>query len=511
MTSWLNQPVTSSGPLLTRLAYLFHRTQPLLQESYPDPFGEDQEKLAYWFVQFGPQNHSLHPDLVRPVLRTLRLKSRLGIVLRELVERLRTGRRPALAAGAAPQPASDMPLHTPAMVEQVDELDEQPAPDALAMTEPMIARRIGLTRGVNLVCPDLRGSLASRLAGGMSTALSGAGIESAEISIFMKLPVEVVHNEIRQRTGAPFPVTLIFGDLTLAPQIVKGLPLTTRAGTYRIAYWTWDLAYLPLVFNEYFSLFDEVWAPSFYSARTLQSIARVPVRMVPPCVTVPEPGGVGRGELGLESDRFYFFSTFDAGDHPQRANPSAMVAAIRRVAKAASRPVGLALQITNADCDPGLIGGMVAEAAGAPVTIFTDDDWQDLLPGRLAVCDAYLSLHRCEGVGLPLISSMMLGKPVVATDYGGVSEYLDESTGFPVPFEMTRINENYNHFPAGAAWAAVDVRAAAELMLSVVESPEQAAARAGVGRQKVESTYSVDAVASRLNEEMTRVLAQLES
>jgi glycosyltransferase involved in cell wall biosynthesis len=472
---------------------------------------EDQEKLAYWFVLFGPQNHSLHPDLVRPVLRTLRLKSRLGISLRGLIERLRASRQSAPVADTATRPASDLPLHMPAMVERVGDLGEQRAADALATTPvPMIARRVALARGVNLVCPDQRGSLASQLAAGTSTALSHARLDAAEIMVDLKLPVDVVHNEIRQRTGTPFPVTLIFGDLTLAPPIIKGLPMTTRAGTYKIAYWTWDLGYLPLVFNDYFSLFDEVWAPSLFTARALQSIARVPVHLVPPCVTVPEPGGVERGELGLESERFYFFSTFDSGDHPQRLNPSAMVAAIRRVAKAASRPVGLVLQLTSADRDPNLVGRLVAEAEGAPVTIFADNDWQEVLPRRLAGCDAYLSLHRCEGLGLPLISSMMLGKPVVATGYGGVSEYLDERTGFPVPFEMAKVSANYGHYPLGAAWAEADVSAAAELMLSVVESPEQAAARAEAGRRKVESTYSIEAMASRLGEEMTRVLGQLE-
>jgi glycosyltransferase involved in cell wall biosynthesis len=510
MTSWLNQPVTSSGPLLTRLAFLLHRTQPMLQESYPDPLGQDQEKLAYWFVLFGPQNHGLHPDLVRPVLRTLRLKSRLGIYLRGVVERFQASRQ-SEAADLATRPASDLPLHTPAMDEQGDEPNGDRVAPGDQPPAPIIAKRIALARGVNLVCPKLRGALTSQLASGISAALQHATVDAAEIMIDLTIPTSVVHNEIRQRTGAPYPVTLIFSDLTLAPTIVKGLPLTTRAGTYKIAYWTWDLAHLPLVFTDHFSLFDEVWAPSTYTARALRSIASVPVKVVPPCVAVPEQGDTGREELGLDRDRFYFLATFDAGDHPQRMNPSAAITAIRRVAKESSQPVGLALQITNADRDPTLIGNLVSEAEGAPVTIFTDDDWQAVLPGRLAGCDAYLSLHRCEGLGVPLISSMMLGKPVIATGYGGVCDYLDESTGFPVPFEMTRISGNYGHYPRGAAWAEVDVMAAVNLMLSVIEGPAEAAARAEAGRRKVEESYSVGAAAGRLSNEMTRVLVQLES
>ena len=80
-------------------------------------------------------------------------------------------------------------------------------------------------------------------------------------------------------------------------------------------------------------------------------------------------------------------------------------------------------------------------------------------------------------------------------------------TGRPVASDVFE----RGHFPLGAAWAEADVAAAAEQMLSVVESPEQAAARAEAGRRKAESTYSIEPVARRLNEEMTRVLEQLES
>ena len=50
----------------------------------------------------------------------------------------------------------------------------------------------------------------------------------------------------------------------------------------------------------------------------------------------------------------------------------------------------------------------------------------------LATCDAYVSLHRSEGFGIGMAEAMLRGKPVVATAYGGNTDFLTEETGYPV-------------------------------------------------------------------------------
>ncbi len=60
------------------------------------------------------------------------------------------------------------------------------------------------------------------------------------------------------------------------------------------------------------------------------------------------------------------------------------------------------------------------------------------LEARLAMADAYLALHRSEGLGLLPVEALLLGKPVAATGYGGLTDVLDESTGSPVPFRRGR-------------------------------------------------------------------------
>lgn len=53
-------------------------------------------------------------------------------------------------------------------------------------------------------------------------------------------------------------------------------------------------------------------------------------------------------------------------------------------------------------------------------------------------CDAYVSLHRQEGFGLPIAEAMMAGKPVIATQYGGPAEF-GLPIGCAVPSQPTPV------------------------------------------------------------------------
>ena len=47
----------------------------------------------------------------------------------------------------------------------------------------------------------------------------------------------------------------------------------------------------------------------------------------------------------------------------------------------------------------------------------------DEIIGLMNVCDVFMSLHRSEGVGYSIAESMMLGKPVIATNYSGNTDF----------------------------------------------------------------------------------------
>lgn len=79
-------------------------------------------------------------------------------------------------------------------------------------------------------------------------------------------------------------------------------------------------------------------------------------------------------------------------------------------------------------------------------------------------CDAYVSLHRQEGFGLPIAEAMMAGKPVIATGFGGPAEF-----GLPIDcqvgYQKTPVfGMPWATYSGRMSWAEPDLSRAKEMM-----------------------------------------------
>ena len=120
------------------------------------------------------------------------------------------------------------------------------------------------------------------------------------------------------------------------------------------------------------------------------------------------------------------------------------------------------------------------------------------LGALMGLADAYVSLHRSEGFGLPLAEAMALGKPVIATGWSGNMDFMSAENSLPVPFKLVELERDCGPYEKGATWAAPDVEAAAVLMRRVAASPEFAARIGSNARLFVESNLSPAAVGAKL-------------
>ena len=175
---------------------------------------------------------------------------------------------------------------------------------------------------------------------------------------------------------------------------------------------------------------------------------------------------------------------------PERKNPGGLLAAFARAAREGGRPVRLLIKVNHAEADPGYVDQLRRRAEGLPVTLVTGTLTREAVNGLTAACDAYVSLHRSEGLGLPLIEAMYLGKPVIATGYGGVTDFLDDETGLVVRHRLIALDSPQGPYPAGAVWAEPDVEHAAELMRALADAPDSAAPRIAAARRRVPELYS---------------------
>ena len=92
----------------------------------------------------------------------------------------------------------------------------------------------------------------------------------------------------------------------------------------------------------------------------------------------------------------------------------------------------------------------------------------------MACCDVYVSLHRSEGFGLTLAEAMSLGKPVIATDYSGNTDYMTAYNSFPVRYRLKELDRRFGPYEKGTVWADPDIDHAAGWMRQVHDNPTYA-------------------------------------
>ncbi len=502
MTAWLNEPIPGAAertPWITRLALLLWRIRPDVQRSFPDPLEADQAAYADWFCRHAPSEFHLHPDLVEPVLKTLPRKTRMALRVRRHAAEARPARLVAAPeahdAAGAPEPSAAHPVARPKTLAAPL---EDGAGRPLAVN---LAGYFGMDTGVGEIA---RGSL---------VALAAAGIETLPVPLDQDLQSRMIDGRLWLDDGAPHPLTILHANADETPRALSMMPIAGAAGGFKVGYWFWELSHFPLALTDRFGHLDEVWAPSRFCEASFAPVATVPVRYVPPCVPAPEPQrepiAALRSRLGLEPGRFTFFFAFDVLSVPERKNPFAAIEAVRRLARRTRRPFGLVLKVSRGKYDGALVARLRETARGLPIEIQTAPASRAQIESWIAACDANLSLHRSEGLGLLPIETLYAGKPVVATGYGGVTDFLDETTGYPVHHHLVRLERDHSPYPAGAVWAEPDLDHAVDQMLRVLEHPDEAAARTATGKARIEALYGTEAASARFATEVRRIYAQL--
>src|SRR5262249_27225172 len=240
----------------------------------------------------------------------------------------------------------------------------------------------------------------------------------------------------------------------------------------------------------------EIWAGSSFIANTLSPISPIPVVRIPPVLT-PEAAGsreAGRRRLEVSPEEFVYLFIFDFHSCFQRKNPLAVLDAFR-TAFAPSDPVRLVIKCVNPDFNREHFAALQARARDYPVSIYSGYWSAEEMRDLMAACDAYVSLHRSEGIGLTVTDAMALGKPVIATGWSGNMDFMTASNSFPVRYKLVQLRERIGHYQAGAIWAEPSVEHAAKGMRFVLENRGEAEARGMAARRDIEADYSEEAVA----------------
>jgi glycosyltransferase involved in cell wall biosynthesis len=332
--------------------------------------------------------------------------------------------------------------------------------------------------GVNLV-----GYLAAELGLGQSGRLVDAALHAADV------PTSTfdVSRRLPHRQGADYRVSEpVLYDTTLlcvngaeTGEVVKQVG-DVVTGTRRVGMWYWELEDFPRSHALGFRHVDEVWAATDFirDAIAAKSPGK-PVRTVLP--PLPQRDGAAPEfpeRFGLSPHRPYFLFTFDFMSYAGRKNPWGLVEAfVKAFPEQTSDGPQLVIKTINGDKKATDVERLRLQMAERDDLILIEE----YLPNHerhvlVAHCAAYVSLHKAEGLGLTLAEAMAWGKPVIATRYGGVVQFMNDENSFLVGWTPGTIPEDMGPYNKGSAWAEPDLDEAAALMRFIVENPARAAA-----------------------------------
>lgn len=346
----------------------------------------------------------------------------------------------------------------------------------------------------------------------MVRAADAAGLASALVPLKLNCKNRLGDLTFAARLGddAPHEVNVVHIDPPAARDIDHHHGPRLRRGKYNIGYFAWELPEFPEDWISSFDYFDEIWTPSDFTTRAIALKSPVPVLTMPHSIAFAEPTAPVaelRRRFGLPLERFLFLTLFDLNSYAERKNPRAAIDAFRR-SGLAGRGAALVLKVQNVLGNEAEFAALRDAVSDLPETVLLTETLARADVYALeAACDVFVSLHRSEGFGLAVAECMLLGKPVISTDWSATAEFVHASNGCPVRAKLIALDRNHGPYRRGSTWADPDPSHAAEHM-QILFSDRALGAKLGAAAQETMRTrFSPSIIGARYRQRLEQIAA----
>lgn len=284
-------------------------------------------------------------------------------------------------------------------------------------------------------------------------------------------------------------------------------------GTYKIGIWYWELPVLPTKWMGAFLDVDEIWAPTEYIANCLKKCAPCPVYHMPPGLTREDVDTTVycRTYYGLPENTFLFLNMFDVYSFSGRKNPEAAVKAFQAAFAPDDMSVGLVLKLNNSgtnDKDYEMIKNLIG--AYKNVYIIAKTMPREAVNGLLNTCNAAISLHRSEGLGLLCEEAMFYGKPVIATGWSGNMDFMTRESACLVDYDMISVGKDIGPYEAWQQWANPSVEQASEYMKKLVSDKTYYDSVSAAAKNFIRKDFSPEVCGRRMKKRLDEITGMLE-
>lgn len=327
-----------------------------------------------------------------------------------------------------------------------------------------------------------RASVAALVAAGVRVAVADVTLPDGRSGFDQRF----AHLNIKDASHLPHPVNLVHINPPEAAGLWQQFPHWFANG-FNLCVPFFELAEVPNAWLGHLARYDAILAPSEHIAAAIRNAVAVPVRHYPIAADVTGVTPASRNAFGIPENRFAFVTTWDTDSGLNRKNG---VGALRAFAAAfeGRDDAVLVLKVNGIARHAELDRAIAAMPPGSVVVVDSYLSYADVL-GLYAACDAFVSLHRAEGLGLGLMEAMLLGKPVIATGWSGNMDFMDDACAGLVRYTFAPVVDTQAAYAPGQfarpqLWAEPDPLDAVQCMRGLVEDRAFAQRLGDAGRAR---------------------------
>ncbi len=307
--------------------------------------------------------------------------------------------------------------------------------------------------------------------------------------------------------SAPHAVNLLCTNPDDFDQVLAAIGPDRLMGRPLLASWFWELETIPGQWQAQIAKVDGIVVATAFIQQAFARATDKPLFHVPVPMRLPLASGLQREDFGLDPSRFLFLYSFDFNSWMQRKHPLAIIEAFRAAFPAEDPSVQLLIKTSHGHRHPEQLQ-MLLRAAGEDARILVRDDL--IAPAHVAAlqrcCDAFVSLHRSEGLGLGMAECMAIGKPVIATAWSGNLDFMSADNSVLIDSHLIPVQPGDYVGDLDARWAEPDIAQAARAMRLLRDQPALAQALGARAREQVLGTLSPEACAAGMNKAISSMI-----
>jgi len=296
----------------------------------------------------------------------------------------------------------------------------------------------------------------------------------------------------------PHPLNLLIFNAYPTKWIYKKLGSKYFKNKYNIAIWFWELSDFPEKWIDRFQYYNEIWVASNFLVNSISKLSPIPVIKIECPVVIDEKKFVAnRSKFKLNNEDYAFLFIFDFDSVFERKNPIGLIDAFNQTFDENEKVI-LVIKAMNGQRYP-LENKILVEACKKKNILLLDEQMtKDDIYSLIGSTDCFVSLHRSEGLGLTLAEAMYAKKPVIATSYGGNTDFMNNENSFLVKYELVKLEKNYGHYEKGNVWANPDISNASYLLRHIYENQELGKKIGENAQRSIKNQLSYEVVGNKI-------------